>query len=224
MMKKVIFWDFDGTLVHPNTRFVDALDTTLKQFGYHIDKNVLTTYLQRIYPWLNYHVAYPNETDKWWDNFLKELSAFYEENNVNPSDYEKINAGFRNFIININTYVIYHDAKLVLGKCVELGYKNYLLSNNFPELTKFIEDFDLNQYFSGVIISSLVGYEKPRKELFDYAKKLANCETGIMIGDNPIADIQGAKDNGLKAVLVHSDAESIADYMFETLEEVLNIL
>ena len=223
-MKKVIFWDFDGTLVYPNTRFVDALDSALKQFGYNIDKGVLSNYLQKIYPWNNYNDTYPNERDKWWDDFLNKLNLFYSENGVDIKDIIKINDSFKNIIINENTYVIYPDAKTVLSKCIGLGYENYLLSNNFPELTNFINDFGLNKYFSGLVISSHVGYEKPRKELFDYAKSIANCKYGIMIGDNPIADIVAGKENGLKTVLVHNQSPSVADYTFESLTEILKIL
>ena len=184
----------------------------------------MSKYLKNIFPWLNYDIAYPNRTDKWWDDFLIKLNDFYAENNVDKGDYAKISLEFKRIITDVNNYVIYPNAKKVLAKCIEMGYKNYLLSNNYPELTKFVEDFGLTEYFSGLIISSHVGYEKPRKELFDYAKNLANCDSGFMVGDNPIADIRGAKENGLKAILVHNESESVADYTFQSLEEILDVL
>ena len=107
---------------------------------------------------------------------------------------------------------------------MQLGYRNYLLSNNFPELTHFVEDFGLTKYFSGLIVSSHVGYEKPRQELYDYAKKMANCDSGVMVGDNPVADILGGKQAGLKTVFVHNSNPSQADYTFNSLEEILKII
>ena len=144
-MKKVIFWDFDGTLVLPNNRFIDAFDVALKQFGYNIDKGVLSNHLKMIYPWLNYNHTYPNEKEKWWDNFLDKLNSSYAENNIEIKERNKISNSFKNIIINENTYVTYPDAKNVLSECIELGYENYLLSNNFPELTNFIKDLGLNR-------------------------------------------------------------------------------
>lgn len=223
-MDKVIFWDFDGTLVHSNTRFVDALAVTLKQYGYFLNENIISQGLKKIFPWLNYDIAYPDKIGDWWNRFFTGLNAFYTENKIDTIDHEKINTAFQNIIIHTNDYALYPDTKQVLSQCIELGYKNYLLSNNFPELTKFLDIFHLTQYFSDIIISSHVGYEKPRKELFDYAKKLANCQIGIMVGDNPIADILGGKENGLKTILVHNRCPSVADYTFDCLTDILKIL
>ena len=223
-MDKVIFWDFDGTLVYPNTRFVDALDLSLKKFGYHIDRDALTAYLKSAYPWLNYEISYQNQTDKWWDTLLEKLRPLYDDNKIACTDKDKINASFKDTIVNVYDYVLYPDTQRVLDKCIELGYKNYILSNNYPELDKQVEACNLTKYFSDIIVSSKVGFEKPRKELFDYAKKVANCTDGIMVGDNPIADVLGAKQNGLKTVLVHNKCESVADYYFDCLEEILSIL
>lgn len=221
-MEKIIFWDFDGTLVKANTRFIDALQSALNERGFNVKKDLITAHLKSIFPWSNYDISYPNSTNKWWDSFFRNLSPFYTKHSINDPD--KINEIFKDKITTVNDYVLYDDTKMVLQKCVERGYKNYLLSNNFPELPYFIADFELNEYFSGLVISSLVGYEKPRKELFDYAKNLANCKSGIMVGDNPVADITGGKGANLTTVLVHNPSPSVADYTFDTLEKILNIL
>ena len=45
-----------------------------------------------------------------------------------------------------------------------------------------------------------------------------------MIGDNPIADIQGAKAMGMETVLVHRPGPYEADHHCDTLEEILSFL
>lgn len=45
-----------------------------------------------------------------------------------------------------------------------------------------------------------------------------------MVGDNPNADILGGKQAGLKTVFVHNQNPSQADYTFNTLEQILQIL
>ena len=37
-MKKVLFWDFDGTIIYPNESFLDALDRTVREFGVEIER------------------------------------------------------------------------------------------------------------------------------------------------------------------------------------------
>jgi len=223
-MDKVIFWDFDGTLVHPNERFVEAFKEALNKNGYVAPIERIREFLKTVYPWLNYDKSYENNTDKWWENFLDKLNEFYYEFKVKEDDREKINSEYKYKITKCNDYVLYDDTEYVLKKCLELGYKNFLLSNNYPELPDMLEDFGIKKYFTELFVSANVGYEKPRAELFSYAKTYAKCTSGIMVGDNPVADIDGAKATGLKAILVHKDRPSNADYTFKTLKEILDIL
>ena len=223
-MEKCIFWDFDGTLVLPNERFLDALNFSVRSAGYEIDRGVIRELLKTVFPWLNYHVSYPDRTGEWWESFLDSLTPFYGQHGIEARDRVKINSVFKDRIINRNDYELYEDTKCVLTECVSRGYKNYLLSNNYPELTLMIRDLGIEEYFTDFIISSRVGYEKPRAELFDYAKRFAGTDSAIMVGDNPIADIEGGAAAGFRTVLVHRDAESRADYTFATLKEILGII
>ena len=223
-MKKVIFWDFDGTMVKANKRFVDSLNFTLRKFGYCLDLSILDNTLKEAYPWLNYQNSYVGKKDLWWDNFLKKLFPIYASLNIDESVIEKINQEYKTRLTTHNDYEIYPDAKFVLQECAKRGYSSYLLSNNFPELPFFVNSLGISEYLDGVIISSHVGYEKPRKELFDFAIRNSGCDFGIMVGDNPIADIRGGKEVGLKTILVHNTVESAADYTFETLTQILSIL
>ncbi|MFT4311989.1 MAG: HAD family hydrolase [Candidatus Woesearchaeota archaeon] len=55
-----------------------------------------------------------------------------------------------------------------------------------------------------LITSEEVGYDKPKKEMFEYVcQKLdVKFEECVMIGDNPVRDIEGAKKIGMKTILV----------------------
>ena len=88
---------------------------------------------------------------------------------------------------------------------------------------RFIKEFGIDKYFDGFFISGNIGYEKPRKELYNYAMQTAGCAKGIMVGDNPIADVDGAKSVGLKTVYVHGKEDTNADYVCENLSEVVLI-
>ena len=87
----------------------------------------------------------------------------------------------------------------------------------------------LDEYFEGIIVSALVGFDKPRKEIFEYGKELAcNPYQCIMIGDNPVDDIKGAKLAGFATILVndrHPDySGDYCDYICKTLTDMLEIL
>ena len=51
-----------------------------------------------------------------------------------------------------------------MKKAVFREFKTFFM--NFPELGRLIKDLGLNEFFSGCLISSNIGYEKPRREIF----------------------------------------------------------
>lgn len=105
-------------------------------------------------------------------------------------------------------YEAYSDAKVVLHYFKKKGYENYIISNNFPELGQVFERLGLDTEISGYFLSASVGYEKPRKEIFEYSKAKAGYpEICYMIGDNPMTDYQGGMEAGMTPILVHNMEE-----------------
>ena len=87
----------------------------------------------------------------------------------------------------------------------------------------------LNEYFDGCVVSALLGYDKPRREIFNYARKLAgNPARCIMVGDNPVDDIRGAKNAGFNTILVNNRHPEYngdyCDYICKTLTDMLEVL
>ena len=82
-------------------------------------------------------------------------------------------------------------------------YSLHLISNGFKESTELkVSNNGLNHYFENVVISEVVGFNKPDKAIFNHALTLANAgiSESIMIGDSLEADIRGAQDYGMKAI------------------------
>lgn len=79
--------------------------------------------------------------------------------------------------------------------------------------------------FDGYFLSSMIGYEKPRKELYSYAyEKAGRPAKAYMIGDNPVADMKGAKSVGMRTVLVHGRGGKYpdTDLSVEDMDEIKN--
>lgn len=153
------------------------------------------------------------------------FGLLYEACKVPANVALEINSYFRNKALDPVQYPLYDDAVPTLQKCMELGYKNYILSNNFPELHLAVKALGLSCYFEGCIVSSNVGYEKPRIELFEYALHAAeNPKECYMIGDNPVADVLGGKSAGMNTILVHRSEDCGADFYCENLSEIPLVL
>ena len=81
-----------------------------------------------------------------------------------------------------------------------------VLSNHVPELEDIVTGVGLRGHFEAVLTSALMGYEKPHPEAFRMALREAGSPEQVwMVGDNPVADVQGAESLGIPAILVHSD-------------------
>ena len=223
---KAIFWDFDGTLVHRNDESFCALREALQLNGYMIEDSHIRAALHIAHPWNHWETSYEDKTgEKWWDRLFSKLSDFYEQHGV--SEFEKVNSAYKKRILSFSCYTVYDDAAMILEYCQKLGYHNYIISNNYPELPQAVAKLGLAEFFSGYMISADIGFEKPRPEIFRQAITMAgNPEVCYMVGDNPVADIRGAKENGMNTILVHSTKgpSEFADYNCEYLAEIMKII
>ncbi len=91
-------------------------------------------------------------------------------------------------------------------------YQLHIITNGFNEV-QFVKlkNSRLDQFFTKVITSEMIGIQKPNPKIFEYALSEANAASNesIMIGDDQKTDIIGAQNFGMDQVFV--------DYNFEAL-------
>lgn len=220
-MSKAILWDFDGTLSYPNQAFFSALHTAIREYGYQLCPELSAAFLQSAYSWKNPEFSYVLQD--WWQVMHKKVSEFCLNNHVQACHIGGVCERFRQLLIDISNYQLYPDTISVLKQCWELGFENYIATNNYPEITENIHKLGLKPYINGCIVSAHIGFEKPRIEFYRAALDLAPHAL-YMVGDNPIADIQGAQAMGLHTIAVHSCTNSTAEYYCQTLSDILPIL
>ncbi|MDB4904125.1 MAG: yjjG [Mucilaginibacter sp.] len=82
-------------------------------------------------------------------------------------------------------------------------YTLHLISNGFKESSELkIGNTNIGGYFQHIIISEIVGVNKPDKAIFEHALNLASAEKNesLMIGDSLEADVYGALNFGIDAI------------------------
>lgn len=87
-------------------------------------------------------------------------------------------------------------------------YKLTIVTNGFEEIQNLkLSSSNITSYFPHVITSQKAGCKKPSKEIFEHALRCngAECHEAIMIGDNLITDIGGAKNASLDTVFFNPD-------------------
>ncbi len=201
-MEKVIFWDLEGTLVHPNASCRDSLTAALACHGASLPENDIRAYLQAAGPWNHTDQPHPTQVNAaWWDAYLAPLAALCESCGI--SQAEAICRTFRQNILDF-PYTPYPDAVRTLVDCRAKGYANIIISNNFPELGDSLARQGILPGIDACISSGAVGYEKPCPEVFRYARQLAGAPAlCYMVGDNPATDIRGGEAGGMRTILVH---------------------
>ena len=225
-MRKAIFWDFDGTLVRSNHLWSNSFLKAAGELGskYRLTYETVHPLLCKGFPWDK--DGTPNlKGEAWWSNVQEKLSRDYRSLGLTAEEAACCSARIRGIVLSPENYKVYPDAAPTLAVCIYKGYKNYLLSNNFPELEELLPKLWLDRFFSGCIVSGMVGADKPDEKIFRLAQLKASFPSlCYMVGDSPEADAEGGKNAGMKTVLVHSAPSARADVVCDTLSDILMYL
>lgn len=224
---KVIFWDFDGTLVYSNPLWSGSVYKALKETdgGTKIRFEDIRKHMAYGFTWHTPNEDYKNITgDKWWDFMRRHFYGAYIKLGV-PADIAAAAADkVKSIIVRTENYTLYDDTVYALKALRDKGFINVVLSNNYPELKEVLHKLDLLDFFDKVIVSALEGYNKPRMELFEIAKALYPNSQYYMIGDSISADIAGGNNAGMTTILVHRGFCGDADFCFDDLSSAVEYL
>lgn len=224
-MKPVLFWDFDGTLVYSDHLWSRAALSALGEEAsrHEIGWQEIRPLTWGGYPWDTPEQDYLDfiDPERWWEKMQTHFQGVYRRLGLKESIAHQAASRVRQEVLNPLNYTLYPDAKNTLQLLSQEGWTHILLSNNYPELWEVACALGFASYFEDCIVSARVGYEKPRREIFEAALSAAGHPSrALMIGDNPYADILGAHQAGLPAVLVHRDTQSPAEFTAKELRDI----
>lgn len=140
----------------------------------------------------------------------------------------KFEHNFLDAILNYNELVI--GSFELLEYLSNKGYILHILSNGFKEVTyRKAELSGIKGYFKNIISADEIDIRKPSPEIYQYAldKADAKKEESIMIGDDWIADVQGALSFGMKAIffdVFNDNYEENGFISIKKLSEIQDIL
>jgi putative hydrolase of the HAD superfamily len=197
-----IFFDLDQTLWD----FDKSCSETLTELYHHFD-------LKKVGVDLNLLIqTYKEVNNRLWEGFNqgkinkeeirhKRFENTFEEMGLNRNDVpENINDEFIK-ICPAKGNVIPHAHEVL--QYLNKNYSLHIITNGFKETQHIkIKSSNLDQYFKVVINAEICGFKKPDKAIFEHAMEKTNgkCDECIMIGDDLITDIQGAKNTGMDHV------------------------
>ena len=178
-----IFFDLYGTLI--DLKGVDEFNRRLEQrlgparFEI-VEKHFIEAHLL------------PIEAEKWIRQTAEDIKATSAE----VLDLQKK--------LHYPDWEVYPDVRPALETVIKKGLKIGLISNATMEANQSLQASGLLPYFDTVTLSYQIGARKPDKKIFEVALREALCEPAqaMMIGDSLEADIVGAKNAGMQAILL----------------------
>lgn len=216
--RKILIWDFDGTLAQRRDGWAGALVEVLRQSepGIEAQPEQMRPYLQSGFPWHAPENPHPGlSADEWWQDMQPVFARALRAGGLRNGDAFRAANGVRQAYLDPAEWQVFDDAAPALRQLTALGWTHVLLSNHTPELPALLSQLGLREHFTQAFISASTGYEKPNPKAFRAVLEWAGPDALCwMIGDDFYSDILGALEIGLPGILVrrpHPDAPMYCD-------------
>ncbi|MFM7854982.1 MAG: YjjG family noncanonical pyrimidine nucleotidase [Flammeovirgaceae bacterium] len=199
---KAIFFDLDHTLWDFDTNSAEALRELHHAYGLHhkgvgIDEFLKTFQRINAQLWHQYDTGeIPQETirkQRFHRVLLEHNIDEYEMSLRFSRDYVSQSPKKKNLLPHAQHVLMYLQPK----------YSLHVITNGFSEIqTIKMTSSGILDFFTSVITSEKAGHKKPSKEIFEFAlhENQLRANEAVMIGDNLITDIGGARAAELDTV------------------------
>ena len=218
MIRKAVFFDLDGTLLDRDSsvrRFVEAQHNKLASSLSHIPK---ATYVTKF-------VELDCRGHVWKD---KVYQALVEEFSITGTTWQALLEDYETqFQFNC---VPFPGLSAMLSELKDEGYSLGIVTNGFGEFqSRSIDGLGIRRYLDAVLISDVEGVRKPQLAIFQRAMEKLDVRSAdsTFVGDNPDADIAGAKRAGMKTIWKrhpYPSAPEKVDAIVDNLDEIPLVL
>lgn len=202
-----VFLDLYQTLAYFHPSRETRQEQVLKEFGYEVDfKEICRAYLQADHEYTlmgqerPIHLRTPEEREEIYILFQRWLLEKMELREALPQTAE-----IRQRYAEIDrNFTLFPDAKDAVREIADAGYQIGLITNITDDPAEILEEAGLKQHFKSITASCVTGCEKPDRRIFQAA--LDSMEVtprqAVHVGDQLLADVRGAMEAGMNAVLL----------------------
>jgi putative hydrolase of the HAD superfamily len=196
-----IFFDLDHTLWDFDKNSVLAFDKIFKQHYPTID---IERFIEIYAPinqacWKLYQADKITHVELRYNRLRQSFDAM--DFVISDEEIDRIADDYISFLPDNNQLF---DGAIEVLEYLSPKYRLHIITNGFAEVQgRKITKSGLGNYFKTITNSEMAGVKKPHRNIFEFALSLANVkkENAIMIGDCIDADVRGAIDFGMQAIL-----------------------
>ena len=214
---KAVFFDAANTLVYPHPSVGELYAHTARSYGVEVSAAAVEAGFRRSWETLQSKAAGDpvrygvGEADgrRWWHALVAE--TFRPLGMPQPFDtfFEELYTLFG----QPDVWRVFPDVLDVLQRLKDRGFVTGVISNWDTRLGPLLEGLGLTPYLEHVVLSAVVGWEKPHPRIFEAALALADLPPAqaLHVGDNYQQDVVGAREAGMHAVWLQRRGTREAD-------------
>ena len=229
---KAIFFDAVGTLFDVKGSVGEVYLTYAKKYGIPDTAEMVTTLNKKFkevmkeMPAPIFSVERPEKLKQcerlWWFDVVH--AVFYRIGMFEEFDdfFDEVFEAFG----EAKHWELFPETLEVLAKLKERGFELGIITNFDSRFYQVSRALQINEFFDSVTISSIAGSAKPASNIFLYALEqhmLDPCEV-LHVGDHPTEDLEGARQAGLRSVLIDRSGSVLNDqYRLPSLVSLLSL-
>ena len=144
-----------------------------------------------------HRLTYEKERD-WWKYLVREVFR----DHVDKMDFDQFFEHLYRHFAEADCWRLYEDVIGVLDQLRDRGFRLAIISNWDSRLHALCDQLGISSYFETVVVSSIVGYEKPHPNIFRFALDQTGLSPHdvLYIGDDPFLDYQAARKVGIHSL------------------------
>lgn len=231
MAVKAVFFDAAGTLIKPVRRVGESYAQVARKFGMDVSPAQLSQRFRACFG-ASAPLAFPGASDAeinglerdWWKRLVRKIFEPWEP----VERFDDYFTELFDYFARPDSWALYPEVLETLSALKQRGLILGVLSNFDSRLIGILHGLGAGQWFDDIIISSRAGHAKPDRRIFAAALAKHGLEpnSAAHVGDSEEKDLCGAKDAGLKGILVDRDGEnpSGAGPRVADLREILPLL
>lgn len=219
-----VTFDAAGTLFFPNPSVGTIYQEVIADYGLFLDQTDLESSFRTAFRTTVKDQAISSSENReraYWKSIVAQVIGSITSQ---PSNFDAIFEALWNEFAKGSRWRLNCDAIEVFDFLENENIPFALLTNWDNRVCSVLSDHGLYNRFSGIFISSEIGFEKPESGIFDFAAKSLGFSPDQMlhVGDHYEQDIQGARSAGWKAVHLSPNGETESTDCF-TLRRLLDL-
>lgn len=207
MRIKAVLLDALQTVIDLDPSYPGAFARVCQDFGYDVSEAEVARIMPVIEQYNKERLAHEENlkvTNEYLEALWLKMNEFIFESIGIKGDARKLSIELeRRFEAGIFSKV-FPDTIPALTILRQAGLRLGIVSNGTASVLNCLRHHQLDKYVDFILISGIVGWEKPARQIYELALEKAQttpAET-VFVGDHYITDIEGARRMGIRPILI----------------------